>query len=197
MKREKDTMDQLFAIVLVLIVVLPFGGCDVLDPSEPGLLVPKTVEHDLTLLSLEINDTKLHVETFGTATDPIIVMLHGGPGADYRAMLKAQQFSEHGFFVVFYDQRGSGLSKREDKSQYLDNGPQLMIDDLDAIIRHFRISDTQKVILIGHSWGAMLATGYIDQNPHTIDGAILAEPGGLVWGDVEDYVERVVKIDFF
>ena len=44
--------------------------------------------------------------------------------------------------------------------------------------------------------GAMLATGYINQNPTKISGAILMEPGGFVWKDVEDYMGRVMKIEF-
>ena len=62
-----------------------------------------------------------------------------------------------------------------------------MLDDLGAVIAHFKTSSSQKVMLLGHSWGAMLATAYINQNPSVINGAILAEPGGLVWQDIMDY----------
>jgi proline iminopeptidase len=65
-----------------------------------------------------------------------------------------------------------------------------MLDDLAAVIAHYRKSPSQKVFLLGHSWGAMLATAYIDKYPTAIDGAILAEPGGFIWEDIEDYVSR-------
>ena len=67
---------------------------------------------------------------------------------------------------------------------------QLMLDDLSAVIAHYRKSPAQKIFLLGHSWGAMLATAYIDKYPAAIDGVILAEPGGFIWGDIEGYVTR-------
>lgn len=168
---------------------------DLADPLAPGALVPRTVEEDTSLPSAQINGTQLHVETFGIPTDPIIIMIHGGPGGDYRSLLEAKAFANDGFFVVFYDQRGTGLSQRVDASDFED--VQIMIDDLDALIHHFRMSEDQKVFLVGHSWGAMLATGYINQHPDKIDGAVLAEPGGFTWPQVEDYLGRSNKIKFF
>jgi proline iminopeptidase len=168
---------------------------DLEDPLTPGLLVPLTVDQDASLPSVAINGTLLHVQTFGQPTDPIVVVIHGGPGGDHRSLLAAKAFANDGHFVVFYDQRGTGLSKREDASQFDD--VQIMIDDLDGLISHFRTNDDQKVFLLGHSWGAILASGYINQYPEKIDGAILAEPGGLTWDQIEDYLSRSNHIELF
>jgi proline iminopeptidase len=186
-------MKQNFLFLLLLLL----AGCDndLTDPLTPGALVPRTVDQDSSLPSLNVNGTLLHVESFGNPADPILVVLHGGPGGDYRSLLKATDFAEAGFFVIFYDQRGTGLSERVDRSQF--TAAQIMIDDLHALIDHFQISDEQKVFLLGHSWGAMLASGYIDQFPNEIDGAILAEPGGLTWEQAKDYVSRANEIKFF
>lgn len=187
-------MIRLFLFMLLLSAV----SCSKMDPSTPGLLVPRTVEDDPGLPSLAINGTLLHVETYGVPTHPMLVLVHGGPGGDYRSMLAASTFSEQGFFVVFYDQRGSGLSKREDKSQYEgSDAVQVMLDDLDALITHFHTSDSQKVFLMGHSWGAMLATGYVNQHPEKISGVVLAEPGGFTWTQTEEYLARSNKIELF
>jgi proline iminopeptidase len=161
--------------------------------NEEGNLVPKTVERDLTLPAISVNGSKFHAETFGHPTGKMLVILHGGPGGDYRSLLNCKEFADHGYYVVFYDQRGSGLSKRERKDSY---SIQLMLDDLSAVIAHFRSFSEQEVILLGHSWGAMLATAYINQNPAAIDGAILAEPGGFVWQDIIDYVNRTREFGF-
>lgn len=40
------------------------------------------------------------------------------------------------------------------------------------------------------SWGAMLASAYVNEHPEEIDGLVLGEPGGLVWQDVMEYVGR-------
>ncbi len=182
--------------IFFFLLLLGLTACSKLtDPLTPGLLVPRTVDEDPSLPAREINGTLLHLETFGNPADPIVVMLHGGPGGDYRSLLAAQAFAEDGYFVIFYDQRGTGLSERVDKHQFDD--PQIMIDDLDAVINTFRQRDDQKVFLCGHSWGAILATGYINEYPGKIDGAILAEPGGFTWDQIKDYLSRSNHVDLF
>lgn len=174
-------------LLVVLSTMLLFTGCEELDPGQPGLLVPRTVDQDASLSSIIVNNTQLHAEAFGNANDPMVVVLHGGPGIDYRYLLNCKALANHGYYVVFYDQRGSGLSKRESKSSY---SLQIMLDDLSGVIDYYRSSADQKIILLGHSWGAMLATAYINQYPNAIDGTILAEPGGFVWNDIKEYMNR-------
>lgn len=183
--------------LLMLTLLLSVFSCGK-NPATPGLLVPKTMDQDASLPSININGTVLHVETHGNPTDPLLVLIHGGPGGDYRSMLAAKAFANEGFFVIFYDQRGSGLSKREDRGQYEGTDAiQVMIDDLDSLIAHFQLAGTQKVFLMGHSWGAMLATAYINQYPEKISGAVLAEPGGFTWTQTEEYLSRSNKIQLF
>ena len=189
--------NQFISFIVLAMYIAILGSCETYEPDAPGLLVPMTVEEDPSLPSIFVNGTLLHSETFGDPDDPMIVVIHGGPGGDYRSLLEAQAFADDGFFVVFYDQRGTGLSKREDKNQFTDKAIQLMIDDLDALIERYQVGDNQKVFLIGHSWGAMLATAYINQLPDKIDGVILAEPGGFTWKQTEEYLSRSNKIELF
>lgn len=185
-------------VIFTALICILLGACKKEDLAKPGALVPLTVDQNNELPSLEINGTLLHVESHGNPSDPLLVIIHGGPGGDYRSMLNAKVFANEGFYVVFYDQRGSGLSKREDKSQYEKvNAVQQFIDDLHSLINHFQKSPSQKVYLLGHSWGAMLATAYINQNPQRISGAILAEPGGFTWPQTKEYLSRSNKIKFF
>lgn len=160
--------------------------------NDEGNLVPKTVNQDNSIPSAFINGTQLHVEAFGNPDSAIIIVLHGGPGADYRSLLRCSEFANEGYRVIFYDQRGSGLSKRHPKNSY---SLQLMYDDLSGIINYYKKTPTQKIFLIGHSWGAILATGYINKYPTAINGVILAEPGGLIYQDIQDYIKRARNID--
>jgi proline iminopeptidase len=186
---------KLIIAAAIILAGIAFAGCKKeLNATDAGTLVPKTVEQDPSLPAISVNNALFHAETFGDPNNAMIVVLHGGPGSDYRYMLKCKAFADNGYFVVFYDQRGSGLSKRYDKDIY---SVQIMLDDLDAIIRHYRKSDQQKVFLLGHSWGAMLATAYINANPSKISGAILAEPGGFTLQETKDYLKRSNKQNLF
>lgn len=165
-----------------------------LDPHKPGNLVPLTVVEDSSLPSIEVNGAKLHAEAFGHPDSALLMVLHGGPGADYRYLLNCKAFAGEGFRVVFYDQRGSGLSQRFDKNTYdLD----IMVEELDAVIEHYRTSPAQRVFLLGHSWGAILASQYVNTYPERVDGAILCEPGGLTYAQIKDYLGRSQKYGTF
>lgn len=181
-------------LLMMLGMVSIIFACEELDPGKSGLLVPLTVDEDSSLPSITVNNTKLHAETFGNPTNPMVVFLHGGPGGDYRNALSVKDLANNGYFVVFYDQRGSGLSQRHKKSEYTID---IMFDDLHAVIEHYRTSSTQNVFLFGHSWGAILAAGYINKYPEQITGAIFAEPGGFTWDRLQEYGEHSRKLDFF
>lgn len=182
-------LNKMKNVVLGIICIALMCSCeDSYHTSEDGVLVPLTVLEDSSIPSIEINGVLLHTQTYGNPLNPMVVVLHGGPGADFRSQLNFKQLADEGYFVVFYDQRGSGLSERLDADQY--DEVQLFIDELHGVIDYYRQSVSQKLVLAGHSWGAMLATAYINQNPNFVDGVILAEPGGFNWEETEAYISR-------
>ena len=135
--------------------------------------IAETAAQDPALPRIEINDTWLHAETFGRDTSQVVIVLHGGPGNDYRSLLSLQELADD-FQVVFYDQRGSGLSERVPEEEI---SLAIFIEDLKAMVDHY--SKDEKVFLIGHSWGGMLASAFIGRYPELIEKAVLAEPGFL------------------
>jgi proline iminopeptidase len=186
----KHVLKSVFPVMLVFIISSCTKGRLI---NEEGNLVPLTVERDASLPAITINGSRFHAETFGNPANKMLIILHGGPGSDYRYLLNCKEFANQGYYVVFYDQRGSGLSKRHNKNEYT---VQLMIDDLQAVIAHYRTSPSQKIFLLGHSWGAILATAYINQYPTVIRGVVLAEPGGFKWQDIKDYITRARDFRF-
>lgn len=133
---------------------------------------PTTAE-DPQLPALELAGYRFHTQTFGDPRNPTVVVLHGGPGDDFSFQLPLQVLSDR-YFVVFYDQRGTGLSPRVPDEQIT---LERYLNDLDNIIDHY--GKGRPVSLIGHSWGGMLATAYVGRFPQKVDRLVLAAVGPL------------------
>ncbi|MBU2533354.1 MAG: alpha/beta hydrolase [Alphaproteobacteria bacterium] len=143
----------------------------------------QTVDQNRDLPSVVLNNYKFHAETMGDESKPVIIALHGGPGGDYRNLLPIAPLADD-YHLVFYDQRMTGLSSREwDGTLDL----QIFFDDLDAFVDHY--GKGRKVILLGHSWGAMMASGYVGMHPEKVEKAILIEPGIMRPDLAEEYFD--------
>jgi proline iminopeptidase len=176
--------------------LLAASACDTMSPTEPGNLVPLTVAEDASLPALALNGSRFHVQTFGDPANPVIVFLHGGPGSDYRGLLRLtgryQGYSlGDEYFLVFWDQRGSGLSQRHGREQLT---LAQYTSDLDAMVNHF--SPNRPVLLVGESWGGMFATKYINEFPERVAGAVLIEPGPLDGATAERLEDDMFDLDF-
>jgi proline iminopeptidase len=83
--------------------------------------------------------------------------------------------SEEGYDVYLYDQLGGGHSSRlADITGYTADRHK---KDLEEIVKKI---GAQKVILMGHSWGAILAVLYIADNPGKVEKLILTGPGPIM-----------------
>jgi proline iminopeptidase len=135
--------------------------------------MPPTVEHDPSLKFLELRNYRFHLRTVGDRQLPPVIVVHGGPGGDSKYLYPIQDLSRN-HHVIFYDQRGTGLSRRVNKkSLTLESS----LDDLHSIVSHY--GGTGQVKLIGHSWGAMLVVGYLGRHPDRVSHAVVVEPGIL------------------
>jgi len=199
MKTTRILRKILIGLVIALggLTVLVFGAGIALYIVNAGdYEVAATTADDPSLRVIELGGYRFHGETFGDPTDPVVIALHGGPGGDYRSILPLRELAEtpatapsapeHAFFVIFYDQRGAGLSPRvPDADLTVDR----YVADLDLFVEAF--SPDRPVILIGHSWGAMLATVYIGRHPEKVERAVLAEPGFYDDAGMRVWNERV------
>jgi len=186
-------MKNVLSILLGIIMSFAILGCQDHDLIEPGNLVPKTADQDPGVPSIIVNGVVLHSEAFGHPDSTMVVCIHGGPGGDYRYMLNGKDLVNYGYRVVFYDQIGSGLSERFPKSSYTSLGREsldLIYDELSGVIAHYRTHPNQKVFLLGHSWGAILATAYVGKYPNAVQGLAIQEPGGLKWDDIMEFVNK-------
>ncbi len=151
---------------IALAIVAGFVG------TQGDYTVARLVTDDPTLPSETVAGVELHMKVAdGPAGAQTIIVLHGGPGGDFRSLQALEALSDQ-YRLVFYDQRGAGLSERVPAEMLTLDG---YLDELAAVID--LVSPTEAPVLIGHSWGAMLATAYLGQNPDKVQTAILIEPG--------------------
>lgn len=146
--------------------------------------VTPTAEFDPTLEFVELHHYKFYVRMFGDKTSPPLIVVHGGPGGDSKYLYPMQGLAEDNY-VIFYDQRGTGLSPRVEKSTLTIESS---LDDLHAIVDHYGARGPIK--LIGHSWGAMLVVGYLGRHPERVSHAVVVEPGILNPNAAREFVRR-------
>ncbi|MBY6165975.1 alpha/beta hydrolase [Pseudooceanicola nitratireducens] len=173
---------RLFLRILLFLVLafgLLFAGLYLTSDADP---LPATVTDDPELPAVEIAGVRLHARQFGRSDEPAIIVLHGGPGGDFRSLLPLRALEDR-WHLVFYDQRGAGLSERVAAEQLtLDH----YVAELDAIVRAL----DGPVVLIGHSWGAMLAHAYAGQHGEALSHLVLIEPGFLSAQEQADWAAR-------
>jgi len=114
--------------------------------------------------------TDLYVHTFGKPTDPPVVFLHGGPGANSFAFegAAAADLAARGYFVVAYDQRGSGRSPSG--TAPTDYSYDRATRDLADVIGSL---DLKKPVLLSHSFGGSIALRFLETRPDVARGIIL------------------------
>lgn len=106
-----------------------------------------------------------------------IIFLHGGPGGYVHSSIihQMKEVAQQGYDVYLYDQIGSGLSDRLPKPR--DYSFERHLNDLDEIIS--TQINTNKAILIGHSFGGILATHFAASHSDKVQKLILSSPGDL------------------
>ncbi|MFN8355861.1 MAG: alpha/beta hydrolase [Spirosomataceae bacterium] len=117
-----------------------------------------------------------HLEAKGVKQPIPIIYLHGGPGGHItdRDIETFSALSEIGFEVYLYDQLGGGRSMRSEELG--DYTMARHLADLHEIIGQIH---TTKVILIGQSWGSILAAHFVAKYPDKVAKIVFTSPGPL------------------
>jgi proline iminopeptidase len=124
----------------------------------------------------QINGTRIFfdVEGMGFVPDgpvmrekPVCFVLHGGPGGDHTVFKPSLTPLSELMQLVYIDNRGSGLSDRGPQSSYsLENN----VEDLEALRKYLGL---EQIVLLGHSYGGMVAMSYAVKYPQNIKGLVL------------------------
>jgi len=110
--------------------------------------------------------TQLYVKKSGEG--PLCIFVHGGPGAWSGSFEKLKGKNlEKKLAMVYYDQRGCGRSGKSTTDYSLER----MVNDIEAVREHYQ---ADKIYLLSHSFGGILALNYAIKYPEHVQGLILA-----------------------
>jgi proline iminopeptidase len=116
-------------------------------------------------MELSIGGHRVWVETIGFGG--ALVTLHGGPGLDHSWFRPALDPLASKAKVVYYDQADCGRSARDVP---LANGFGTWVDELDGLRAALGV---ERMVLLGHSGGSMLALSYAVRFPAHVAGMVL------------------------
>ncbi len=185
-------------LLLVVLVGLLFaiGGAVVWWMMQQPMFKPGTVAQRTDLTPVGIFDDfwevapDVKLKHFSTGEGRNILFIHGGPGIPTMASAPGFDLLSDEYRVNYYDQRGVGRSTRpfdrfpaEDstwtKIQLLEStlGISQQLADIERIRK---LLGDDKLIFMGHSYGALLASLYAAEFPENVDKLVLLNPADLL-----------------
>ena len=143
-----------------------------------------------------VNNSQINSPSFITMSDrvklfsklsgngPVCIFVHGGPGAWSKSFEDMKGNSlERKLRMLYFDQRGCGRSDTSVKKNYsLDR----MVDDIEAIRQNLGV---EKIYLLSHSFGGIIAVNYAKKYANHLLGLILANSTL----DLDNSLEQQIK----
>ena len=130
----------------------------------------------------------LYARTFGHGQPTIV--LHGGPDFDSAYLLPDLDRLGDVLRLFYYDQRGRGRSADDVQPQLVTLTSE--VEDIETVRHHFGLDGP---ILLGHSWGTVLALEYAVRHPKRVSHLILMNPAPASARDFallrKAYVEQI------
>ena len=147
----------LLAVITVVVGILAVVSSGTPKPflDKSGKVIAGSISEKIFV---NINGVKQGMFLKGkNKNNPVLLFLHGGPGMpEYTFFEQYCPQIENSFTVCYWEQRGSGLSYRDDTPVGSETTEQLISDTL-SVTNYLRNRfGQQKIYLMGHSWGTYL-----------------------------------------
>lgn len=113
-----------------------------------------------------VNGAQIYYKIMGSG-DPVVV-IHGGPGLDHSYLLPQMRELAKDHKLIFYDQRACGRSSIKVPPATISIGG--FVEDLHGLRQALEL---EKVHLLAHSWGGLLAMNYAIKYPQHLKSMIL------------------------
>lgn len=122
-------------------------------------------------MTIEVDGVRLFTRRVGSG--PLVVVLHGGPGAHHDYLLPQYDRLGTRRTLFYYDQRGGGQSAvpRETPVGWREH-----VTDLDRVRGSLGL---ERLTLCGYSWGGLLAILYLLEHPERVERLALVSPAGI------------------
>ncbi|MET0831732.1 MAG: alpha/beta fold hydrolase [Acidimicrobiia bacterium] len=117
-----------------------------------------------------------------------VVVLHGGPDFDQQYLIPELDRLAGSCRLIYYDQRGRGRSAEGVHPEDVTIGSE--VEDLDRVRRHF---DLDRVAVLGHSWGGVLAMEYATRHPERLSHLILMNTAPASHDDLSVVREHIIR----
>ena len=127
----------------------------------------QTEEGFVTANGLQIHYCRWSAPDTNPALPPIL-LLHGLASSAHIWNLVAPQLISYGYTVTALDQRGHGESEKPDSGYDFDT---ILADDVAAM----NVLEIEHPILVGHSWGAMVALQFAAVNVEQVKALVLVD----------------------
>ncbi|HUF77540.1 MAG TPA: alpha/beta hydrolase [Thermoanaerobaculia bacterium] len=145
------------AAAVALFVLLALGACA--GRASSAAAAPGPAEGFLP----GADGVRLHYRVLGRGAETVVAV-HGGPGAGIQSLLPELEPLAERYRVVFYDQRGGGLSDLPTDTDLL--GARQHVADLEAVRRFFGL---ERMRVIALSFGALVVARYAEEHPERLE----------------------------
>lgn len=138
-----------------------------------------------------VNGAKLWVVTVGEG-DPII-FIAGGPGGAHVGLRSFDKLAENHHQLIYFD--GFGRGKSDTAKNVTEYTLQRDIDDIEGLRKALKLD---KITVLGHSYGGVVAQGYAVQHPDHLSHLILANTfhSFVMWQENDDNSNREIKTNY-
>ena len=170
----------------LVFAVLALAQVAWLLPDSTAALESKreTVPHESRI---PVGGAELYSREIGQGT--AIIVLHGGPDFDHSYLLPELDRLSDSYRLIYYDQRGRGRSADGVKPEDV-----TLASDIADIEKVRQYSHLDSVVLLGHSWGTVLALEYALRYPGRVSHMILMNPAPASTDDYKqlrnDWLEK-------
>lgn len=172
----KKILKKILLVITILLLTVIISGIiflfigRTLHKIQTSIKTSNGVQETVTI---QVNGINEQLSIRGeNQSNPVILFLHGGPGSptgcfDYLW----EPYLNDQFTIVTYAQRGCGRTYYDNPGAEVSR--ELILQDVDKTVDYLRERFGQeKIIIMGHSWGTLIGTLYVQDHPEKVSSYI-------------------------